>query len=180
MNKGSDAAKGQRLKQESAIMESRGRIERFLAARMANPDDAQDLAQETFLRLLRVRNADLIEQPESYLFRIAINLTYEFAMKEKKRRARDELLGSDAVSNSGGDPDGIEDLAYQQERVKRMEGWLDELPHKARVAVVLQRRDGMTYAEIAERLGVSTHMVKKYLKRAISHCRTRMSELDRR
>ena len=130
------------------------------------------------MRLLRVRDANLIEQPDAYLFRIAINLTYEFALKERKRRARDEMFGPDAVAASLRDPVGVEELASQQERVKRIEGWLDELPHKARAAVLLQRRDGMTYAEIAERLGVSTNMVKKYLKRAISHCRARMSELD--
>ena len=178
MSKGLDEAARRRRRQESAIMSNRGRIERFLASRIANPADAQDLAQETFMRLLRVKDANLIEQPDSYLFRIAINLTYEFALKEGKRRARDEMYGPDALSASMRDPVGVEEQAYQQERVKRIECWLAELPDKARAAVLLQRRDGMTYAEIAEVLGVSTNMVKKYLKRAISHCRVRKNELD--
>jgi DNA-directed RNA polymerase specialized sigma24 family protein len=43
--------------------------------------------------------------------------------------------------------------------------------------VVLQYRDGLSYQEIADRLNVSPHMVKKYLTQALVHCRGRMSRL---
>jgi len=47
------------------------RLRRYLAARLRNASDVGDLAQEIFLRLLRVERHDLIRQPESYLFTIA-------------------------------------------------------------------------------------------------------------
>ncbi|MYD96782.1 MAG: RNA polymerase sigma factor [Gammaproteobacteria bacterium] len=163
------------FKRESVIMENRARIERFLAARVANPIDAQDLAQETFMRLLRVKDADLIHQPDAYLFRIAINLIYEYRLREQKRRTREKEFSIDPAFS---DPHAInvDELASQQERIRQLEDWLEELPPKVRAALVLQRRDGWTYAEIAGRLDVSTSMVKKYLKQAISHCRLRMNE----
>ena len=128
------------------------------------------------MRLLRVKDADLIAQPDSYLFRIAINLIYEYRLREEKRRKREQTIGSEEFSDPGAT--SVEEMASQQERVGRIEGWLEELPPNVRVALIMQRRDGMTYAEIAERLHVSRSMVKKYLKRAVSHCRDRMSELE--
>lgn len=171
----SEQSARQGFKHESVITENRARLEGFLAARVANPIDAQDLAQEAFMRLLRVKDADLIRKPDSYLFRIAINLIYEYRLREHKRRTREKELSTDPTF---ADPDAIsvEDLASQQERIRHLEVWLEELPPKVRAALVLQRRDGRTYAEIAERLNVSTSMVKKYLKRALSHCRNRMNE----
>ena len=175
MATGSENAASPNPRSASVITANRGRIEQFLIARIANPVDAEDLAQETFLRFLRVKDADLIDQPDSYLFRIAINLIYEYRLREQKRRTREQEIGPDQEF-----PDtaatSVEDSALQQERINRIEGWLEELPPKVRAALVLQRRDGMTYREVAERLNCSTSMVKKYLKRAISHCRNRMSE----
>ena len=51
---------------------------------------------------------------------------------------------------------------------------LSELPPKCRAALVLQYWHGLSYEEIAQRLGVSTNMVKKYLSQALVHCRERM------
>jgi RNA polymerase sigma factor (sigma-70 family) len=48
---------------------------------------------------------------------------------------------------------------------------LERLSPKARAALIWHRRDGKTYDEIGERLGVSRNMVKKYLSQALAHCR---------
>jgi len=51
------------------------------------------------------------------------------------------------------------------------------LPPKCRTTVVLHYRDGMTCAEIGAQLGVSGNMAKKYLAKALAHCRRRMGSL---
>jgi RNA polymerase sigma-70 factor (ECF subfamily) len=55
---------------------------------------------------------------------------------------------------------------------------LAQLSPKCRAAVVLQYRYGLSYEDIAERLDVSPHMVKKYLAQALAHCRRRMARSE--
>ena len=52
----------------------RDRLQQYLRARLTSADDAAELAQEAYLRMLRVKRADLIRHPQAYLFRIANNL----------------------------------------------------------------------------------------------------------
>jgi RNA polymerase sigma-70 factor (ECF subfamily) len=63
------------------------------------------------------------------------------------------------------------------QRVLRLRTVLAQLSPKCRAAVILQYRDGLSYQEIADRLEVSSHMVKKYLAQALGHCRRRMARL---
>ncbi|MEJ1964638.1 MAG: sigma-70 family RNA polymerase sigma factor [Gammaproteobacteria bacterium] len=53
---------------------------------------------------------------------------------------------------------------------------VDSLPARCRTALILQRRDGLTYAQIGQKLGVSPDMVKKYLASAIARCRLALGE----
>jgi RNA polymerase sigma-70 factor (ECF subfamily) len=62
-----------------------------------------------------------------------------------------------------------------QVRIKRLRDVLAQLPPKCRAAVYMKYRHGMSYQEIAEKLGVSDHMVQKYLGQALAHCRRRMA-----
>lgn len=161
-----------------AISARREQIERYLASRIRNPDDARDLAQEAFLRLLRLKDAEYIRQPEAYLFRIAINLAYEYRLKQKASPIHpyisvdedDELLATSHTT---------EDLAELRERMERLEQALGALPPNVRAALIFQRRDGMTYSEIAERLGVSSSMVKKYLQTALLRCREYFARMEK-
>lgn len=63
-------------------------------------------------------------------------------------------------------------------RVDRLRVVLKQLPPKCRAAVVLRYQQELSYQEIADRLEVSTNMVKKYLAQALGHCRRRMASLE--
>lgn len=149
-----------------------GDLNRFLSMRLPNACDAQDLAQEAYLRLLRVERADLIRRPEALLFRIAANLVYEFYLKRSRRERPDTELVEGAIAGDRQHP--TEDSALARRRVAKLERVTASLSPKCRAALIMARRDGMTYAEIAVRLNVSTNMVKKYLKTAHAHCRKKM------
>jgi RNA polymerase sigma factor (sigma-70 family) len=152
-----------------------GALLRFLVTRLPRREDAEDLAQEAFLRLLRVPHTDLIRQPDAYLFRIAANLVVEFRM-----RARRALVSFDseqalrAVDVS--EPEDSVSPAEQLLDSASLQRAIDSLPAKPRAALILQRRDGLTYAQIGARLGVSPDMVKKYLASAIARCRLTLGE----
>src|ERR1700733_10665715 len=54
---------------------------RFIARRVRNDADARDLAQEAYVRLLRMKRQDLIRDPRPYLYRVAANLLSEFELR---------------------------------------------------------------------------------------------------
>lgn len=67
------------LQREIPISKSQyDRVWRFLAARLANGQDGQELAQEAYLRLIRASDSKLIRDPAAYLYRIADNLLHEW------------------------------------------------------------------------------------------------------
>lgn len=149
---------------------------RYLLARLPRREDAEDLAQEAFLRLLRVPRADLILHPNAYLFRIATNLLLEFRLRAKRSRVMfDSERADSAGRNMGGeDEPGITvELLADTGSLQRA---IDSLPLKCRTALVLHRRDGLTYSQIGAKLGVSPDMVKKYLAQAVARCRIALGE----
>lgn len=140
---------------------------RFLSSRLPNQDDARDLAQEAYLRLLRLNDDHYIRHPEAYLFRIASNLVHEFWLA-----ARSESI--DATCEPDDFPSNLqspEALAGQQEVLGELKRAIQFLPPIQQSVIVLHRRDGKTYDEIANELAISRDMVKKHLSKALARCR---------
>jgi len=148
---------------------------RFIARRLRSVADARDLAHEAYVRLLRVKRRDLIRDPQAYLYRIAANVLYEFELKRKADAiGLTRCAQYQAAEADFGHPErDVEALLARQ----RIEAVLDQLSPRCRAVLILYRRDGLTYKEIATRIGISTSMVKKYLARGLRHCREQLSEL---
>ncbi len=145
---------------------------RYISRRVRSLADARDVAQEAYVRLLRLERTDLIREPRSYLYRIAANVLYEFQLRQRTDQAG--LLRWRSEASAGEEADAgaeIESLALQ----RSMESALAQLSPKCRAVLILHRRDGMTYEEIADQIGISTSMVKKYLIQGLRHCRKALS-----
>jgi len=148
---------------------------RFIARRLRSVVDARDVAHEAYVRLLRVKRKDLIRDPQAYLYRIAVNILYEFELKRKA-----DAIGlarcaeCQALEVDFGHPE--HNVEVLQAR-KRIEAVLGQLSPKCRAVFILYRRDGLSYKEIGARIGISTNMVKKYLVRGLRHCREHLEEL---
>ncbi len=144
-------------------------LQRYLRSRLASEADAQDLAQEAYLRLLRVSEPQLIRDPAAYLFRIAHNLLHELYTKMPPGSVEsiDEIDIADEHLS-------VEEQAENRQQLDRLEEVMSHLSPKGRAAIVMHRRDGMTYEEIAKELGVSIAMVKKYLSQGLAQCRVRL------
>jgi RNA polymerase sigma-70 factor (ECF subfamily) len=148
---------------------------RFIAKRVRNDADARDLAQEAYVRLLRMKRQDLIRDPRPYLYRVAANLLSEFELRRvADTSGLDRWSQEQRMHAQGGYQDGdVETLAQR----KRLEAVLSQLAPKCRAVLILHRRDHMTYEEIADRIGISASMVKKYLTQGLRHCREHLQEL---
>lgn len=159
------------------LLEHRGEhLRSFLRRRTRDPQEVADLAQEVYLRLLRVPDATTIANPEAYLFTVAANLVRERAVLAR-RGARSVPHDDPSVEGELAWDAGLEGAADGERRTERLHAALAELSPKCRAAVVLQYRDGLSYEEIGARLGVSGNMVKKYLRQGLAHCRRRLQRL---
>ena len=147
----------------------------FLTSRLGNEADAQDLAQEAYLRLTRVERPELIRKPEAYLFKIASNLASELLLKRAQNPASVPL---DDLQEAGEDGDGaaFENALDRRAEIVRLEAILDVLPPLYRAVLLLRKRDGYSNNEIAEKLNLAPSSVPTYLKRALAQCRARWSE----
>jgi RNA polymerase sigma-70 factor (ECF subfamily) len=161
---------------ERLLSEQYSALTGYFRRRARRTADVHDLAQEVYLRMLRVTDPDSIENPEGYLVTVAANLLREQAVRERRAGTPVELstVESDAVLAFA--PTFEQDLDTDQ-RSTRLREVLDQLSPKCRAAVVLQYQHDWSYAQIAEHLGVSVHMVKKYLAQGLAHCRRRMTSL---
>jgi RNA polymerase sigma-70 factor (ECF subfamily) len=148
-------------------------LQRFLLARVANVADVLDIAQEVYLRMLRVPNIESIRSPEAYLFTVAKHVVQQHTLKALATPRSVELtqmLSSPAATVA---VDPMLELDAQQ-CLEQLEEALEELSPKARATFILHRRDGLSIEEIGVRLGISRPMVKKYLMRALMHFRQRL------
>lgn len=150
----------------------------FLRRRVDLAVDAQDLEQEVYARLLRLREEEIdsIRDPHAYLHTVAHNLLKEHAFQRRRREAEiDIALYPDLHTREGSSEEEI----ARTLRAERMNRILADLPQRCRAVLIMQYRDGMRYADIATRLGVSTHMVKKYVVRALKLCREALVDEER-
>jgi RNA polymerase sigma factor (sigma-70 family) len=156
--------------------EHRGALQAFLYRRVRRRPDAAELAQEVYVRILRVPDLATIRDPGAYLYTVASNLARDHARRERHGRVAldvDDPLVEEQLAEL---PAFAAQLDAEQ-RINRLSKVLQQLPPKCHAAVVMQYWHGLSYEEISQRLGVSTHMVKKYLSQAMAHCRRRMGRL---
>ncbi len=148
---------------------------RYISRRVRSSADSRDIAQESYVRLLRLERKDLIRDPLPYLYRIAANVLYEFELKRREelngllRWSAENRSQGVAAPAGGGD---AESLVLQD----RLQSALRQLSPTCRAVLLLHRKEGMTYDEIADEIGISSSMVKKYLSQALRHCRQQLKE----
>jgi RNA polymerase sigma factor (sigma-70 family) len=162
---------------ERLFAEHRRALQSFFYRRIRTKSDAPDLAQEVYVRMLRVSDTDAIRNPELYLYTVASNLVKEHAVLDRWQ-ARGVNLDEANIQQQLGELPTLDGQLDVTQRVARLRTVLTQLSPKCRAAVILQYRHGLTYQEIGERLNVSPHMVKKYMAQALAHCRRRMARLE--
>ncbi len=153
------------------------RLRRFLLARVRTAADASDLLQEVFLRLIRVSNHETIRMPEAYVFALANHVLYQYRLRRTRQPETVDILEVLAEVERSAENDPA-DQAETAQRVEQLERTLSLLSPRAQAALVLHRRDGYSLEEIAAKLGVSRAMAKKYLAKALLHCRQRLEEQE--
>jgi RNA polymerase sigma-70 factor (ECF subfamily) len=140
--------------------------------RLGNREDAADITHDVIVRILQA--GPTIQNLRAYLHQMARNL----ATDSYRHNAIHEIVPLETVQDRATSTDYVEAAAQASEIAGALELALTELPLRCRQAFIWQRIDGLTRAEIAVRLGVSTRMIQKYLNRATRHLRARMAEFE--
>jgi len=162
------------ISQETIIAAAEGNIKAFeaifaahssfvynIALRMTSaPEDAKDITQEVFLLLHRKLGGFKFQSAlKTWIYRVTVNqtITYLKSKKHKKHASYDD--GMDSLCNNGSFRQDIE----AQETVSLL---LEKLTPEQRICVVLRNVKGLSYAEIADSVGVNADVVRSRLKRA--------------
>ncbi|HEX8778503.1 MAG TPA: RNA polymerase sigma factor [Rhodanobacter sp.] len=149
----------------------------FLQCRLGSLADAQELAQEAYVRMLTLEHPEQIDSLRAFLFRVAANLAVD---RLRMRKLREATSADEPV-----EPAPELHLAPVPERqVAAAEQWRDlqaalrELPAKTSRAFVLHAIEGRDFEAIAQTMKLSARMVRYHVTRALAHCRARVEERE--
>ena len=135
--------------------------------------DAEDLAQEVFVRVLKRGGLDEVENAEAFLFHAAANLVRDQGRRTLVRRQHAAEEFATAVKAEVLSPERV----YEgREQLTTLMSALDELTEKTRDMFLLHRLERMKYHEIADLYGVSLSAVEKHIMKALAHVTRRMGK----
>jgi RNA polymerase sigma-70 factor (ECF subfamily) len=158
----------------------------YFLRRARNRQDAEDLTQEVFLRIVRRDETVPLENAEVYLFRIAANLLRDRARRSATHRAGEHAsLDTAAIefADSGLLATGLvedrepERVLISQESLTEVLRALDELGERTRDIFMLFRLEKMKHRDIAAIYGMTVSAVEKHIARAGVHLARRFGPL---
>jgi RNA polymerase sigma factor (sigma-70 family) len=149
----------------------------YLTARLRSEQDAKEVAQEAYVRLLRLHEPGTASLFRAYLFKTAANLAIDrLRWRNVRRRAEQAHLFAElgATTSVADEP---ERRAAAQEDARVLHQCLQELPPKCRRVFELHRLEGRSQQQVATDLGFSERMVRRYVTYALVYCRLRLTGL---
>lgn len=144
---------------------------RTLQRMVDNPSTAEDLLQETYLRVTRALGERPIEHLEPFVFQTARNLALDH-LRARRVQARTLLddVPEQVLHNVAAPLGSNEDAAHAQQLLKHISVSLGQLTQRQQRIFILSRLHGASYLEIAEQLQVSASTVQKELKLIMAIC----------
>ncbi|HEV7716719.1 MAG TPA: sigma-70 family RNA polymerase sigma factor, partial [Steroidobacteraceae bacterium] len=131
--------------------------------------DIEDLAQETYLRLLRARDLSEVRNPQAYLLRVASHVVLEWRDHQPRPESMVTLDDDELVDDSP--PDFELEATLSQ---KRLEQTLAAASPVMRAVLLLRLRDERSCKDIAQDLEITERQVKRYLARGYERLRSAM------
>lgn len=148
----------------------------FFRGRVAKSQDAADLAQESWTRLMRYRHVQSPTSLRHLLFCIARNLLNTHWRWSRLHQIEQPTDFSELdVASEAPDP---ERQLQARRQLEQLEAAVADLPPKCRTVFLLSRVEGLSNRQVAERCGISVKMVEKHLARAIVRCRARVGDCE--
>jgi RNA polymerase sigma factor (sigma-70 family) len=160
----------------SLFHQYREELTRRLIGIVKSRETAADLVQDTYLRLLRLGDQHIVEQPRALLHKIATNLAIDHLRKEKHSVQGIDCLDT-AMAVPCHAPSPERELLGKQ-RFQLFLQAIEHLPSRTREAFLLCRVYGYSYQEIATRMKISESGVEKLLMRALERSCQALEAID--
>lgn len=146
----------------------------WLRKRIGCHSDAADLAQDTFVKVLKAANAQDIREPRQYLSTVAKGLLIDLF----RRRSLEQVYLDTLVNLPADVSPTLEEQAMLFETLVEVDRMLAGLGSKVRQVFILSQLDGLTYKQIAEQLCLSIRTVNYHMAKAMEHCCLMQLELE--
>lgn len=131
-----------------------------------NHDDTNDLLQEAFVRAYQhLKEFDRSRPFYPWLHRIAVNLALTF-IQRRSRQTNFSGLSTEEIFPTAPETDNPDEKAERGEMLDALEGAIERLPAEQKVVLLLRTREGMSYQELSEHLGIEIGTVMSRLARA--------------
>lgn len=141
----------------------------FLTHQTHSVHDAEDLAQEVFLRLWRMGGQSEIRHLKAFAFKVAGNLLKDRSRRTYTRMMRNAVPAADVpLSDAGVEPSNV---VESWQTLATVAAAIAQMPPRTREAFLLYRLEACSHAQIAARMGVSVSMVEKYVSQATAALR---------
>lgn len=148
---------------------------RFLARKLGNDHEAQEITQDAFVKVWKLNEVDSIDNLKAFVYRVASNLAIDAL---RRKNVEDRYKGQLTVDESERmrlagvieNADQYEALARKQQ-VEAIMIVIQSLPRNCQIAFILNRFKGLNYNEVACRMGVSKSMIEKHVSKALAALR---------
>jgi len=147
---------------------------RFLRTRVGSHNEALEIAQEAYVRLLSLDQPGAISYLRAFLFKTAANIAVD---RHRRHQSYDRVAERQLFSELT-ETRTPERLVASEQTLRRLGTLIESMPSKCRAAFVMSQVHGLDAASIAAELGITDSMVRKYIVRALLHCREQM-DLER-
>lgn len=152
---------------KALIEEFRPALIRYFMRRIKAPHEAEDLAHDVFMRLIRRSTITDIKELRSYLFETANSVFIDWTRRNSARSASAHQPIDDTIPAPI--PFESERIVCSRQDVERMNVSLQKLPERTRTILLLRRLEGMRHRDIADRMGLSLSTVEKHMQKATLH-----------
>jgi RNA polymerase sigma factor (sigma-70 family) len=158
----------ERLSVDDVIRQHHKHLVTWLRNKLSTPEDAHDVAQEAYIRLLKYEGSSDIRSVRAILQQIAMNVVRDLG-RARRSRFSDQHYCIEDVELESMEP-ALERVIEAEQNLNTVIKAIEKLPAKCRRVFLLSRVQGMSYPEIAAHCDISVKMVEKHISHALLIC----------
>lgn len=146
----------------------------YVKVRFPSLTDIDDLIQETFARILRAHDAGEVRSPKALLFTTARNTALDLLRREQVVRF-ESVANIEQLPVAEHRPGTVESLSREQE-LHLLDQAVQSLPTRCQQILIMKKIEGLSYAEIGDRLGIKPNTISAQLTIGVLRCRRFLQE----